>query len=1050
MLSELCVRRPVFATMLVASLVVLGIFSFRDLGVDLFPRADPATVSVRLSLPGASPDEISSSVVEPMEEAISGVSGIDEISARISEGGGNITVRFVLERGLNEAVNDVREKVAGAIKNVPPELLPPVITKVDPDADPVMSLMLSSDAMSLRTLTEIADKQVSRAIQTVNGVGQVTIAGSRAREIHIVVDIEKLNSYGLSMSQVRDAVVAENVEIPGGAIEQGQGQLLLRTLGRIDAAEDFNNIVVATKDGTPIRVADIGYAEDSYERPTSSVWFGDKPAVQLDIRRAMGENTVAVIEGVRARLQSIQRALPKSVKLTIVRDDSQFIYASVASLEEHLIFGSLFAAIVVMVFIRNIRAVIIAALAIPASIISSFTLMNIMGFTLNNMTLLGITLAVGIVIDDAIVVLENIFRYIEEKGCTPFDAAIQGTREVALAVMATTLSLVVIFLPIAFMNGYAKRFINPFGWTMAFSILVSMLVSFTLTPMLSSRFLKISDAVADHKTKEKGFFHWLDLWYARQVTWALNHAGIIIVVSLVTALLTFPLNRLVGRDFVPSEDMGEWTVHMDAPEGTSLEGTQQIAFSVLKEFEGIEGIAQIEPLVNPSGSGAAGGGGGSNVTHVHFNFQALPIDARKHTQREIITEIRQRLAKHPAYRPSITARNALGSGEGQGGYAISANILGPDLKQVTDYSMKALEAAQRTPSLAEPKLSLSVSNPEIHVAVDRRRAADLGVRMATIGNTLRLAVAGDDRITFYKEGQEQYPVKIRVLENQRRDAEEIGRLTVPSAHGPVRIDNIARVERGLGPSALQRSNRQFTVMLTADVAPGHALDEASADVRKMLAGLGMPPTMSFRLQGQSKILDETTANLILAISLAMIFVYMVLASQFESFVQPIIIMLVLPIAVPFALLTLWLTGRTLNLWSALGMLLLLGIVKKNSILQVDYANVLRANGMAAREAIIESCRTRLRPILMTTSAIIAGLIPTSLGLGIGGTGRSAIAVTIIGGQALCLFLTLLLVPVAYVKFDALEQSFVSERWKQRIGRVHAATFGRLRPASDVR
>src|SRR6059058_4387516 len=585
MLSELCVRRPVFATMLVMSLVVLGIFSFRGLGVDLFPKADPATVSVALSLPGASPDEMSSSVVEPMEEAISGVSGIDEIQARISEGRGQITVRFVLERDINDAANDVREKVASAIRNAPPELLPPVITKVDPDADPVMSLIVSSKAMSLRTLTELTDKQIARVIQTVNGVGEVSLAGGRGREIHIVVDIEKLNSYGLSMAQVRDAVVAENVEIPGGAVEQGKGQLLLRTLGRIDAADDFNNVVVATKNGTPIRVSDIGYAEDSFERPTSSVWFGDKPAVQLDVRRAMGENTVAVIEGVRARLQSIQRALPTSVKVTIVADDSKFIYASIASLEEHLIFGSLFAAIVVMFFIRNIRAVIIAALAIPASIISSFTLMSIMGFTLNNMTLLGITLAVGIVIDDAIVVLENIFRYIEEKHVSPYEAAIQGTREVALAVMATTLSLVVIFLPIAFMNGYAKRFINPFGWTMAFSILVSMLVSFTLTPMLSSRFLKLSDAVADHKAKEHGFFHWLDQWYARQVNWALDHAGVIIALSSVVFLLTFPLNRVVGREFAPDEDLGEWTVHMDAPEGTSLEGSQDMAFKMLKEVQ---------------------------------------------------------------------------------------------------------------------------------------------------------------------------------------------------------------------------------------------------------------------------------------------------------------------------------------------------------------------------------------------------------------------------------------------------------------------------------
>src|SRR5258707_6048975 len=681
MLSEICVRRPVFATMLVMSLVVLGIFSFRDLGVDLFPRADPATVNVTLSLPGASPDEMSSSVIEPMEQAISGVSGIDEISARISEGKANVTVRFVLERDLNEAVNDVREKVAGAIKSVPPELLPPVITKVDPDADPVMSLMVSSGSMSLRTLTELADKQVSRSIQTVNGVGQVTIAGSRAREIHIVVDIEKLNSYGLSLTQVRDAVVAENVEIPGGAVEQGKGQLLLRTLGRIDASDDFNDIVVATKNGTPIRVSDLGHAEDSFERPTSSVWFGDKPAVLLDIPRAMGENTVAVIEGVRSRLQAIERTLPKTVKLTIVRDDSKFIYASVASLEEHLIFGSLFAAIVVMFFIRNIRAVIIASLAIPASLISSFTLMRAMAFTLNNMTLLGITLAVGIVIDDAIVVLENIFRYIEEKNCTPFEAAIQGTREVALAVMATTISLVVIFLPIAFMNGYAKRFINPFGWTMAFSILVSMIVSFTLTPMLSSRFLTISDGVADHKTKERGFFHWLDGWYARQVTWALDHSGVIIASSAIAFLLTFPLNRMVGRDFVPNEDMGEWTAHMDSPEGSSLEGTAEVAFRVLKDLQGIEGVADIDPIVNPGGSGAAGGGGGGSATHFHFNFRATPVEERKRSQSEMIRDVRQRLSKYPGSRPSISARNALGSGEGQGGFAISANIMGPDLKQ---------------------------------------------------------------------------------------------------------------------------------------------------------------------------------------------------------------------------------------------------------------------------------------------------------------------------------------------------------------------------------
>jgi len=1035
MLSELCVRRPVFATMLVMLLVVLGIFSFRDLGVDLFPKADPAVVSVSLLLPGASPDEMATSVVEPMEEALSSISGIDEMSSqRIQEGKAQISVKFVLERDINDAANDVREKVASAMKYVPPQILPPVITKVDPDSDPIMSVVLSSDGMSLRTLTEIADKQVKRAIETANGVGEVTLGGGRAREVHVVVDIEKLNAYGLSLDDVREAVVNENVEIPGGTVEQGKSQLLLRTLGRIDATDQFNNIVVSTKSGTPIRVSDIGYAEDSSERPVSGVWLDGAPAVVLDIKRAMGENTVQVIEGVKARLASVRRSLPAAVKLTVTRDDSKFIYASVAALEEHLIWGSLFAAIIVMFFIRNIRAVIIAALAIPASIISAFTLMRAMDFTLNNMTLLAITLAVGIVIDDAIVVLENIFRYIEEKNLSPFDAAIQGTREVALPVMATTLSLVVIFMPIAFMTGYARRFINPFGWTMAFAIMVSMLVSFTLTPMLSSRFLKLSDAAADHKTKERGFFHWLDNWYHGWVVWALDHSGVIIAVSVVAFVLTFPLNRMVGREFVPNEDMGEWTIHIDTPEGTSLEGSSEIANRLMKELSGIEGVAQIEPMIT------------ERPTHIHLQGQALPYDERKVTSDEIITEMRRRLAAHPAMKPSISVRNPLGGGEGGGGFPINANLLGPDLSRLADYSLKALAAMQKMPSLTDQKISLNISNPEIHVAVDRRRAADLGVRMATVGNTLRLAVAGDDEISTYREESEQYPVKIRVLENQRRDIEAIGKLTVPSPNGPVRIDNIARLDRGLGPSALQRFNRQYSVGIYADVAKGHALDQAAADVRKMFAELNLPADMTVKMSGQTKILDETTQNLIMAIGLAMIFVYMVLAAQFESFIQPIVIMLVIPLAMPFALLTLWITHRNLNLWSALCVLLLLGIVKKNSILQVDYANVLRAKGMPMREAIVEACRTRLRPILMTTAAIVAGLIPTSLGLGIGGTGRAAIAITIIGGQTLCLFLTLLLVPVAYVKFDALEHSVTNQRLKTWTTSLRAATVGRLRPA----
>jgi HAE1 family hydrophobic/amphiphilic exporter-1 len=599
-------------------------------------------------------------------------------------------------------------------------------------------------------------------------------------------------------------------------------------------------------------------------------------------------------------------------------------------------------------------------------------------------------------------------------------------------VMATTLSRVVIFLPVAFMTGYTRRFINPFGWTMTFSILVSMVVSFTLTPMLSSRFLKADDAAGDAKTKESRFFRAVDRGYERSVRWALSHPAIIVGTAGVVFALTFPLNRMVGRSFIPNEDMGEFTVHIDAPEGTALDGMADQTNGLAKEVRGIEGIAHIETLA-----------GAGRINHGHLFVQLKPLDERKVTQDQVIAQVRRVLAAHPSYKPSITMRTALGGGE-QGNFPIQANLRGPDMGQLVDYSMKLLAQAQATPSLADPKVSVNISNPEVHVDVDRQRAADLGVRMSTIGTTLRLMVSGDDIITYYREGTEQYPVKIRVLEDQRRDVESIARLTVPAAAGPVRIDNIAQIERGLGPSMLQRYNHQFSIMLTSDVAAGHALDEASAEVRRLVAGLGLPPEYSVKLTGQTKILDETTANLMMAIGLASIFVYMVLAAQFESFVQPIVIMLVLPLSVPFALFTLWATGRTLNLWSALGILLLLGIVKKNSILQVDYANVLRARGLPLEQAIVEACRTRLRPILMTTAAIIAGLSPTALGIGIGGAQRSAIAVTIIGGQSLCLFLTLLLVPVAYVKLDALEQSAVSQWLKTLAGRLSAA--GRVRPA----
>jgi HAE1 family hydrophobic/amphiphilic exporter-1 len=573
---------------------------------------------------------------------------------------------------------------------------------------------------------------------------------------------------------------------------------------------------------------------------------------------------------------------------------------------------------------------------------------------------------------------------------------------------------------------------------MAFAILVSMLVSFTLTPMLSSRFLKISDAEADNKTKESRFFRRLDAWYSRSLGWSLAHPWAIVAIAAGVFLLTFPLNRMVGRSFIPNEDMGDFQMTVDGPEGTSLEGMSEIVLKVSGEIAKLEGVAHVEPTIF------------ERVNHSHILIQLEPHEERRVTQDEVVVRLREMMKAYPAYRPSVIVRGALGGGEGSA-FPIQGSLLGPDMTVLADYSLRLLGLAQKSPSLTDTKVTVNISNPEIRVDVDRHRAADLGIRISTVAQALRLMVAGQDEISSYREGQEQYPVKMRVLDSQRRDIASIAKLTVPSARvGPVRIDNIARLERGLGPTTLQRYNRQFSIGMYSDVAPGRSLDEAAAAVRAMVRSLELPPGYTFRLAGQTQILDETTANLIMAIGLASIFMYIVLAAQFESFVQPIVIMLVLPLSIPFALLTLWATGRTLNLWSALGVLLLLGIVKKNSILQVDYANVLRSRGIPRDQAIVEACRTRLRPILMTTSSILAGLVPTALGVGIGGEQRSAIAVTIIGGQSLCLFLTLLLVPVAYVQFDALEQSVANQRVTHWLARVYAGTKNRLRPAPEAR
>jgi HAE1 family hydrophobic/amphiphilic exporter-1 len=999
-LSEICVRRPVFAFMLIFFLVVLGVFSFKDLGLDLFPRTDPASVEVQVKLPGASPQEVASQVVIPLEESISAISGIDEIRAMVAEGNARLTVTFVLERDIGEAAEDVREKVSAAMRKLPPNVLPPSITKSDPDSEPIITLAVSGDRTQ-RELTEIADKQLRRAIESVDGVGGVDISGGRLRQINVLLDIDKLNAYNLSAQEVESAIRTENVETPGGRITRGETEVGVRTLGRVEKVEDFRNIIIKNVNGAPVRVRDIGTVEDGMAERRSFAYYKNKPAVMLQIRRQIGVNTVKVVDDILAKVAAVKPRLPAGTEVEVVKEQATYIRNSVSALEEHLVIGSLLASCIVFLFIRDWRTVLISSLAIPTSVIATFTLLKWMGFTLNSMTLLGLTLAVGIVIDDAIIVLENIYRYIEEEALPPIQAAIVATKEISLAVIATTLSLVIVFVPVAFMEGYAKKFLNQFGWTMSVSILMSMLVAFTLTPTLSARLLKRKGKPGDAK-KHGHHSGPMERAYMSLLGWSLNHRWAVVVVCCVTFASTFWLNDHIGRDWMPQEDQSELTVWSEVAEGSSLALTEDTTKKMVKAVEAIPGVSVVVPTSSPF------------MDRVTMSFMTIllePPDKRAPIG-EMGQQVRDALRPFAYARPRVTFPNALG---GRDTFApIRAMLLGPDMRKLVEQAKRVNLELMKEPSIVDLRVNLSLNNPELQVDIDRPLASDLGVRVSDIASAVRLLMSGEDQVSTFKEDSEQYMVTMRLRQDQRDDPAVLSRLLIPSGkQGLIRLDSIAKVERGLGPSRIDRQDRQYSVGIYGNVANGYSLAEAAQSARAAIARAELPPGFGVRFSGQVQILEETTRNMILAISLASIFMYMVLAAQFESLVHPFIILTTLPLSIPFALISLIVTGRTLNLFSALGVLLLLGIVKKNGILQIDYMNRLIAEGRPLREAIMEANRVRLRPILMTTFAIVAGLIPTAVGAGSGASQRSAIAITIIGGQLLCLILTLVVVPVGY-------------------------------------
>lgn len=1021
-LADTCIKRPVFATMLILALVVLGLFSYAELGVDLYPNVDLPTVTITTTLKGASVEEMETSVTKPIEEIINTIDGIDELRSLTKEGVSTIIVQFVLEKNGDVAAQDVRDKVSTILSQLPVGTDPPVIEKFDIDAKPVMRIAVSG-RRNLREVTEIARKRIKEDIEAQRGVGAVTMVGGQERTINIYVDPDRLAAYNIPVSQVKRAIQAQNVEIPGGRVDQERRELVLRTMGRIERAEDFNDLIVANFQGRPITIRDIGHAENSTAEPRSLARLDGENTVQLIVKKQSGTNTVEVVERVKARLERLKSVLPPDIRTEVIIDQSRFIKRSIEEIKFHLLLGAILVALTVLVFMHNWRSTLIASIAIPASIISTFTLMRYMDFTLNNITMLGLVLAVGIVIDDAVVVLENIFRHIEEKGESAMSAASKATKEIALAVTATTLSLLVIFVPLAFMAGRVGRFFKSFGITVAFAVAISLLISFTLTPMLSSRFLKLK-----HKgksSKDSLIYSWIDRSYGWILAWSLRHRWVIVTAGIVTVLWTVPLFFGVGKTFIPSDDQSEFEIIIQTPGGYTLEETNRLFAELEEKVKKLRGVTNILTTIGDTTGRVKPGEG--DVTTGSIYARLVDLSARDYSQFNVMADAREIFNDYPDLRVSVQGVS-LFAGGGTRATDLEFNLRGPSLARLQEYSDKVIARMRELPGVVDIDTTLSVRKPELRTIIDRKKASEFGIQIEDIASTLQTFVGGEP-VSKYKEEDEQYDVWLRAVKGKRDDPQEVMNLAVPGRSGNlVKIANFVNLSEQLGPSQIDRYNRQRKVTIVANLLPSLPLGEAVEKIQRIVKEVDLPATYTADFTGRAKVLAETMTNFAIAFMLSFIFMYMVLAAQFESFLHPVTIMLALPLTLPFALFSLVMLRQPLDIYAMFGLFMLFGIVKKNGILQIDYTNTLRAQGMEREQAIIEANHARLRPILMTTLMLVLGMLPIALGQGPGAAARASMAKVIIGGQTLSLLITLLITPVSYSLFDDLGKAKFGTEW----------------------
>jgi HAE1 family hydrophobic/amphiphilic exporter-1 len=1017
-LSALAIRRPVFTTMVMTALVVLGVFSYRRLPVDLFPAVDLPIVTVQTTYPGASAGTIEREVTRRLEEAFNPVEKVKRITSISLEGVSQVIVEFELTRPVDQAAQDLRSKIDGIRRNLPVGIDPPVVQKIDPQATPILSLAVSSSSLSMVRLTSLADETIRRRLESVRGVGEVRIAGGLKREVRIQLDPARMEALGVTVPAIEMALRAQNMEVPAGRVERGAAEQLVRVTGRIVEPRQFGDVIVATRGGQPVRVRDVARVEDASAEERSVALVDAERAIGIDIIKVSGANTVDVADGVKKALTVLQAELPSGTQARIVRDNSVVIRNSVDDVVQTMLLGALFTVLIVMLFLNDWKATAITALSLPVSVISAFVLMGALGFTLNVITLMALSLSIGILIDDAIVVVENIVRH-RELGEERFAAAGNGTREIILAVMATTFSIVAVFVPVAFMGGIIGRFFYAFGLTVTWAVLVSLFVSFTLTPMLSAWW-----GVRPHRGHEgeggwftrvlERFNAWFDglaLRYRGVIRWALAHRRTTValaIVSFVGALALFPL---IGGAFQPDSDNSEFAVQFETPEGTNLAYTRVKAEQVVAVLRKIEGVAYTYTTI---GSGATG-----TVRTGEIYVKLTAEKQRSLSQQELMVVARERLK--PVYGVKAYVLQSGGLGGAQAPLAVE--LRGPDIAELQRLSEVVRGQVSGIPGIVDVKSSLGDPKPELRVDVDRDVANQVGLDIGQIAATIRPFFAGEAVTRWEDPNGEERDVRVQVAPEQRRSIADVGALPVPTSKAgaggvtAIALRDVARITASFAPSEIDRKSLERVVTISANTAPGFSIAEASAAIRSRLAGVTLPAGYTVGLGGQTEMLEETVGYVLESIVLAVILIFLILASQFESYVQPLAIMLSLPLSLVGVLLALLVTRTTMNIMSMIGVIMLLGLVTKNAILLVDNANARRAEGVERTQALIEAGAVRLRPIMMTTLAMIAGMLPIALAFGEGGGFRAPMARAVIGGLITSTALTLVVVPVAYSYFD---------------------------------